>query len=286
MSKTYLLILFIGSVFFLVSCSPRNIVRKNEFLRNIFYPEELQSDFSKGNGLGENTPGNSFDHSVYGTILNKYVDDKGMVDYIGIETDENLLDQYLDSLAKANYEKLSKYGKLALLINAYNAFTLKLIIQNPGIDSIKDIPSNKRWENEVWNIAGNNISLGAIEHEWIRKEFGEPKIHFALVCAAMSCPKLRDEPYIGDKLKEQLDDQARHFFSVERNFRWNPDKKEIHLSAILDWFRYDFAETEMGILEYSLNYIDTEKANEISPVKDSLKIKYISYDWSLNGDWK
>lgn len=286
MKRNCFVILFFSLTFLFISCSPRNIVRKNEFLRNLIYPEELKSDFSKRSGLGDNTPGNSFDHSDYGTILNKYINKKGMVNYVGLKTDEKLFDQYLNSLANVDYEKLSKYEKLALLINAYNAFTLKLIIQNPGIGSIKDIPSDKRWENEVWNIAGNNISLGAIEHEWIRKDFGEPKIHFALVCAAMSCPKLRNEPYSGDKLKEQLNDQARNFFSVEKNFRWDPEKKEIHLSAILDWFRYDFAATEEGVLEYSLNFIDTENAKEISLVKDTLNIKYISYDWSLNGDWK
>lgn len=286
MTMNSFIILFFCTVFFLLSCSPRGFVRNNEFFRNLFYPEELESGFSTGDGLGENTPGESFDNSDYVAILTKYVGKDGTVDYIGIKTEEKVLDSYINSISKVSYEKLSKYEKLSLLINAYNAFTLKLIIQNPGIGSIKDIPSDKRWENEVWELAGKRVSLDFLEHQWIRKEFGEAKIHVALVCAAKSCPKLRSEPYEGEKLKDQLKDQARHFFSLKNNFQWNPEKKEIYLSAILDWFRYDFAETEMGVLEYSLNYVDTEKGKEISSVKDSLKIKYISYDWSLNGDWK
>ncbi len=286
MKSNYFTIIFFCLVFLLLSCSPRNFVRKNEFFRNLFYPEELEAGFSKGDGLGENTAGESFDNTDYAYLLDKYVDENSMVDYIGIETEENMLDRYIEDIAKADYENLSRYEKLSLLINSYNAFTLKLIIQNPGIDSIKDIPSGKRWDNNVWDIAGEKVTLSDLEHKRIRGEFGEPKIHFALVCASTSCPQLRKVPFEGNKLKEQLDDQARQFFSVKRNFKWSPDKKELYLSEILDWFRFDFAETEMGVVDYSLKYIDTEKADEIESVRDSIKIKYVSYDWSLNGNWK
>lgn len=278
-------ILFICLALLFLSCSPRNFVRKNEFLRNLFYPVELQSEFNIGEGLGENTPGETFDNSDFARILSKYVDKNGIVDYIGIKTDEELLDVYIDDIANAEYEKLSRYEKLSFLINAYNAFTLKLILLNPGIKSIKDIPSGKRWENDVWNLAGEKINLLDLEHKKIRAEFGEPKIHFALVCASTSCPKLRDEPYQGNKLKEQLDDQANHFFSVDRNFKWSPSKKELYLSEILDWFRYDFAETEKDVVNYCLNYINKEKVDEIKSAIDLIKIKYIPYDWSLNGSW-
>ncbi|MGH7884764.1 MAG: DUF547 domain-containing protein [Thermodesulfobacteriota bacterium] len=272
--------------FFMISCSPRNFIRKNEFFRNLFYLEELEADFSKGEGLGENTQGESFDNTDYGYLLDKYVDQNGMVDYPGLEADEKILDRYLHSIEKADYEKLSRYEKLSFLINAYNVFTLKLIVQNPGIKSIKDIPSDKRWENNIWNLAGEKINLLDLEHKKIRAGFGEPKIHFALVCASKSCPKLQKEPYDGTKLLDQLDSQTRHFFSVERNLKWSAGKKELYLSEILDWFRYDFAKTETGIVNFCLNYINEEKASEIQSFDNSLKIKYIPYDWSLNGHWK
>jgi hypothetical protein len=262
------------------SFRPIDIVRNIELIRNIFYPPVYERK-----GIGKDTAGEKLDHSAFKLVLEDFVSDQGFVDYISLSKKPENLDLYINELTKADTGSLSNYEYLALMLNAYNAFTLKLIIENPGIESIKDISSAKRWDDKRWIIGDNTLSLNEIEHDIIRQRYGEPLVHFALVCASKSCPKLRNEPFTGSKLLFQLNDQATHFFSQQQNFRWDEQNNKIYLSEILDWFRYDFAENEEGVVEYAINYIDPETAKDIKKKKQDLKIKYISYDWSLNGKW-
>lgn len=273
-------------VLFSICWSPVDFVRRNELARNIFYPEELQSGYPKGEPLGEDTAGLEFDHSEYRNLLEKYVDDNGNVDYIGLKKNEDVLDSYINKLADAPYKELARYEQLALLINAYNAYTLKLILQNPRIRSIKDIPADRRWEDKRWVISGEKINLLNLEHKKIRDVFDEPRIHFALVCASKGCPKLRKEPYTGSELNQQLNDQAIEFFSQENNFELNNEKNIVYLSEILDWYKFDFAENEKGVVLYSTRYIDEKESNYINKNINTINIKYIPYDWKLNGVWK
>lgn len=262
------------------SCRPQDFLRDFDFIRNIFYPEVYQRK-----GLGEDTPGTAFDHSVYSAVLNEFVSAEGEVDYNGLAAKPENLDLYITLLGTADLKNLSRYERLALIINAYNAFTLKLILDYPGIGSIKDIGSDNRWDAKRWNVGGEVVSLDHIEHEMIRKNYGEPLVHFALVCASVSCPKLRNEPYAGNKLLSQLEDQSSDFFSNERNFRWDKESKTVYLSEILDWFRHDFADDEKGVVRYTLKYLDDGTAGQIKENIDDIKVKYITYDWSLNGPW-
>ncbi|NIS08488.1 MAG: DUF547 domain-containing protein [Candidatus Dadabacteria bacterium] len=257
-----------------------DIVRQIGFLRNIFYPRVYERK-----GLGDETKGGKFDHFFYNKVLRETVNDSGYVDYTAISANPDNLELYIEQLTKSDTKNLSRYEHFALLVNAYNAYTLKLITEYPGIDSIKDISSDKRWKDKRWRIGEDVLSLDEIEHEILRKQYGDARIHFTLVCAAKSCPKLRNEPYTGDALIAQLDDQAVHFFSQEQNFRWDGGNNTVYLSELLDWFRGDFADNEKGALEYTLQYLDTETAGQIRTNIDSVKIKYIPYDWSLNGKW-
>jgi len=266
--------------FFMFSFTLTDVVRNIELIRNIFYPPVYERK-----GIGTDTAGKDFDHSAYELVLNDFVTGEGFVDYIALSKKPKNLNLYISELAKADTDNLSNYEYLALMLNAYNAFTLKLIIENPGIESIKDISSGQRWDDKRWNVGDKTLSLNEIEHDIIRKRYGEPLVHFALVCAAKSCPKLRNEPFTGSKLLFQLNDQAAHFFSQQQNFRWDADSNKVYLSEILDWFRYDFAENERGVVEYTVNYIDPQAAEGIKGSNENIKIKYISYDWSLNGKW-
>ncbi len=266
--------------FFMFSFTLTDVVRNIELIRNIFYPPVYERK-----GIGTDTAGKDFDHSAYELVLNDFVTGEGFVDYIAISKKPKNLNLYISELAKADTDNLSNYEYLALMLNAYNAFTLKLIIENPGIESIKDISSGQRWDDKRWNVGDKTLSLNEIEHDIIRKRYGEPLIHFALVCAAKSCPKLRNEPFTGSKLLFQLNDQAAHFFSQQQNFRWDADSNKVYLSEILDWFRYDFAENERSVVEYTISYIDSQTAEDIKISNENIKIKYISYDWSLNGKW-
>jgi len=281
MRKLYIfvfVVLFLS--LFMFSFRPTDVVRNIELIRNIFYPPVYERK-----GIGTDTGGKDFDHSAFELVLHDFVTGEGIVDYISLSKKPENLDLYISELAKADADSLSNYEYLALMLNAYNAFTLKLIIEHQGIESIKDISSAKRWDDKRWNVGDKTLSLNEIEHDIIRKRYGEPLVHFALVCAAKSCPKLRNEPFTGSKLLFQLNDQAAHFFSQQQNFRWDADSNKVYLSEILDWFRYDFAENERGVVEYAVSYIDPQAAEGIKGSNENLKIKYISYDWSLNGKW-
>ena len=162
--------------------------------------------------------GVTFDHSAYSELLAAYVDDEGLVDYDGLSEGSEALDHYLDTVAAAPWDEMGRDEKLALLLNAYNAATLRLMLDYPDVDSIRSIKSAKRWKDERWTVGGTLYSLHAIENEAIRPHFKEPRIHWALVCAAVSCPPLRSEAYVGERLDEQLREQENRVLT--RGSRW------------------------------------------------------------------
>jgi len=268
----------------LLGCSAQSpFVRNNPVVRWLYYPSSVDG---MERGIGPDTPGRRFDHSRYAALLARYVDDDGWVDYVGLESRTADLDAYLDEIARCDRASLSRYEDLALLLNAYNACTLKLILEHPGIKSIQDIASGDRWNDERWVIGGETVSLDDLEHRLIREGFTEPRIHFALVCASRSCPKLRNEPYVGDRLLDQLDDQARHFFAQTRNFELVPEERIANLSEIFDWFRSDFTADGSTLLEYVGRHADSEIAHRLRFAHPRTEVEFIPYDWSLNGTWR
>jgi len=178
---------------------------------------------------------------AYASVLEKYVDGRGMVDYKTLAANREPLDRYVKSLAAldaAAYEKWSHERRIAFWINAYNALTLETIIDHYPIKGggwIREMrfPSNSiRQIDGVWDklehpVMGKKMTLDHIEHEILRKQFNAPRIHVALVCAAMGCPPLRREPYAGDRLSTQLDDQAKQFFANPKKFRIDRDEKKV-----------------------------------------------------------
>jgi len=234
--------------------------------------------------LGENTKGKSFDHGIFTKILRNSVNDLKQVDYNIVKSKEADLDIYIKMLSNANIPELSKYAQLALYINAYNAFTLKLIIENKGIKSIKDIPAKKRWKHKRWSVDSRLLSLDEIENKIIRAEFKEPRIHFACVCASFSCPPLRNEAFKADSLNEQLNDQAKTFLSSNGNFIYNESTNTLRLSSIFDWYLGDFGGREK-LVEYIQPFISDTVYEKIRSNIQNIKIEYLPYDWRLNGNW-
>jgi hypothetical protein len=180
----------------------------------------------------EKPDGPSFDHSALDRLLKAHVDPEGWVNYQGLKADADELNAYLRAIANAPFDEMGRKQKLALLINAYNAFTLRLILDYYPVASIKDISEDKRWNDERWQVGGHRWSLMQIENEEIRPKFIEPRVHFALVCAAIGCPKLRNEAYQPDRLEQQLDDQARYVHSHRRWFRFDPGDGILHLTQL------------------------------------------------------
>ena len=220
------------------------------------------------------------DHSAWNAIVETYVNDQGLVNYKGIMADSAGLNDYLEMLsANAPDPKTwSESAQLAYWINAYNAFTIQLIIRNYPVQSIKDIAGNIPLINTSWDIkfiriGDSNYDLNNIEHGIIRKQFDDERIHFALVCAAVSCPPLRREAYNAERLNEQLDDQARTFFKDKTKNQIAKDKAVI--SPILKWYRDDFRDKA----EDTRTYINKYSKVKINP---GVQISYADYDWALN----
>ena len=219
-------------------------------------------------------------HEQWGVLLNKYVNDEGDVNYKGFLDDKKALSDYLAMVSdNPPNDDWTKNEKLAYWINAYNAFTVKLIIDHYPLKSIQDLHPTLKipgirtvWHKEFFKIGGEKESLNDIEHKILRKKFDEPRIHFAINCASFSCPRLLNEAYMADKLENQLAKQASYFIN-------DPDKNKItsdsiELSKIFSWFRGDF--TKEGTLIEFLNKYSTVK------IEREATIKYLPYNWSLN----
>lgn len=217
-------------------------------------------------------------HSLWDSLLMEHVQSDGWVNYEGFRKDSVRLNGYLELLSMHHPNKhWTDKEQLAYWINAYNAFTIKLVTDNYPVNSIKDIKPGVSFVNSVWDIKFINIEsrtydLNNIEHGIIRKHFSEPRIHFAVNCASISCPRLQPWAYTADKLDNQLTAAAKEFLSDTSRNILSPDK--IQISSIFKWFRGDF--TKNGTLIQFLN--------QYSPVKirPEAAVEHLPYDWGIN----
>ena len=215
-------------------------------------------------------------HEQWTALLQKHVQPNGMVHYKGFLKDQGSLKMYLKELSKGPGKDWSEAAQIAFWINAYNAFTVQLILEHYPLNSIKDISSglpmiNSPWDIKFFKIANKDFDLNTIEHQILRKFYNEPRIHFAINCASFSCPNLRSEAFTADHLELQLDDQARAFIldSTKNKF----GKKDAELSSIFSWFQSDFeqiAPLQKYIKQYKPDF------------EEDHKISFMEYDWSLN----
>lgn len=212
----------------------------------------------------------SADHAPWDTLLAKHVDSEGNVDYAAFVKDKEKLEAYLDHLDKNTpEEKWSKNEKLAYYINLYNTATVKLIIDNYPLKSIKDI--SNPWDKKWVLVGGKKLSLGNIEHKTLRK-MDEPRIHFAINCASYSCPKLVNKAFLPETMEEQLEAATIDF--VNDSSRNKISGNKVQLSNIFEWYKGDF--TDKGTLIDYLNRYSKTKADK------KAKVSYLTYDWGLN----
>lgn len=236
-----------------------------------------------------------FDHSALDEILKTHVQD-GLVDYAALKAADRLR-PYLQALANTDPSQMSEAEQLAFWINAYNALTLKLVADNYPTKSIlrltpvgiRGIPfiipkANSPFTLKVGEVGGAPRTLNEIEHEILRVQFDEPRIHFAIVCASESCPPLRAEAFVADRLDAQLDDQTRQFL-------YDPTKNEIpasdapntiRLSKIFNWFAEDFGGKD-SLQTYLAPYFEDEVRAQLEA--RSYEVDFLNYSWALN-DWK
>jgi hypothetical protein len=220
-------------------------------------------------------------NKIWTSMLKRYVNEEGLVNYKGIIKDKTEFQKYLDMLTQnPPQESWSKNDQEAFWINAYNAFTVKLIIDHYPVKSIKDIGPkyqivfiNTPWQKKFFYIGKEHFKLDRIEHQILRKQFNDPRVHFAIVCASMSCAKLRREAYEGDRLNEQLKNQAIDFLTDRRKNKIASEKAE--LSSYFDWFKKDFEKNGQTVIGFINQY-------SLVKMKKDADITFLDYNWGLN----
>jgi hypothetical protein len=221
----------------------------------------------------------------------------GAVDYVALRASRAGLDAYLaglQALDRAQYERLAREEQLALWINAYNAYAIALVLEYWPVASILEAtPLVKRNVGGAFGLEfiplghltgerTRSISLDHIEHEIVRKQFAEPRVHFALACAAKSCPALSDEPYRAPELDRQLEQAARRFLADTEKNRFDRQRRELVVSPIFEWNAADF-EALAGAIGVFKRYGPEASVEALNAVKGPVPVRYSKYDWSLNG---
>lgn len=241
-----------------------------------------------GGGTAKAIPLDRVDHSTWDWLLQKYVDRDGMVDYDSwkaSEPDRRALKQYLGTLSAADVSaRTTRQGKLAYWINAYNALTVQGILDVYPTSSIRNHTAKligyNIWDDLLLPVDNRKYSLNQIEHKILRK-LGEPRIHFAIVCASIGCPRLLNRAYTSGSLELQLAENTGDFFARQRNFQVDLANRKVRVSSILDWFGEDFGPTPRKGLAGLAKYMPDEATRKLIASAD-FSVSHLDYDWSLN----
>ncbi len=232
----------------------------------------------------------AFDHRDFDSLLNIHVR-AGLVHYDAF-ANAPAFRRYLDRLDAFDPSALSRTEQLAFWINAYNAYTIALIVAHDERVSIRNINRTLGlslkgpWRERVVRVGGKRYSLDDVEHRIIRPIFREPRVHFALVCAALGCPPLRSEAYRGDLLDAQLDDQARHFLLMTpMSNRVDASARRVVLSPIFDWFKEDFGGSPDAIGRFVARYFPPGSERSLLE-SGRFVLTFSEYDWRLNAQRK
>jgi hypothetical protein len=252
----------------------------------------------------------SFDHAGFDSLLARYVQD-GRVDYAALKLGRASLDSYLDRVAAVTAEEYASWPsqeQIAYLLNAYNAYVLETVVDRypiKGSSFLRKLSAPRRFalpaasirhvdgafDGILHKVAGQEITLDGIEHETLRARYTEPRVHFALACAAVSCPPLREEAYRGDRLDAQLDDQGRRFLSDPRLNRFEIERAQVYLSKIFDRCGEDFLqfagesgyqgdERINGVLSFVSRYLLDRVVEFLE--SGEYQVRFLSFDWTLN----
>lgn len=210
------------------------------------------------------------DYTAYNTLLNTYVSSSGKVNYKGLKANKQTLTAITSHFSEQQpSDSWSRNERLAFWINAYNAFTLQLIVDNYPVKSITALDGGKPWDVKRVLIGGKRYSLNEIENEIIRPKFNDARIHFALNCAAKSCPPLLNQAFLPKTLNTQLEQRTRSFIQSKNN---NLTPQAVQISKIFEWYGSDFGDLTAFLNRYSGKITIASNAN----------ITFAEYDWSLN----
>jgi len=246
-------------------------------------------------------PAQGFDHAhrSWDALLKKHVVliDEGKASrlrYAAMAQDRAGLKAYLQSLSnvsEAQFSGWTKEEQIAFLINAYNAYTVdKILSRYPNINSIWDFGKifGNPFKDEFFTLLGRNLSLDGIEHGILRKNYQEPRVHYAVNCASIGCPMLREEAYVAEHLEAQLEQQARRFLSDRSRNRYNAASGRLEVSEIFKWFREDWESGYQGIRsreQYFATYaklLTDDPGHQKLIMQGKARLAHLDYDWSLN----
>lgn len=232
---------------------------------------------------GEDPAGDALE--AWGRVLAEHAVDGG-VDYAALARDRSDLDAYLRSLARARTGAMGESEAVAFWTNAYNAVVLHHVLERyPGIESVRDVDGF--FDELTFPVAGEELTLDEIEERG--RDLGDPRVHFAVVCASTSCPDLRGEPYDAGRIDAQLRDQTRRFLSDEsKGLRWEPEEDTLWLSSIFKWYAGDFTGGSTvlaffargGVLDWVVEHAPPAIARKLRGEDPS--VRYLDYDWGLN----
>jgi hypothetical protein len=226
----------------------------------------------------------AFDHSKFDLILKQYVNDEGLVDYNGIAKDPRF-GEYMESLKSAQTDNMSRNGRLAFWIDAYNAVTIDRVIKWRPKKSVREtiIPgvwtSTKFFTTRDHIVAGRRLSQDDIENEILRRQFQDPRIHFAIVCASLGCPTLPGFAYTGENVQSKLEEETRSYINSPRGTRMDRSGNTLFLSKLFDWYAGDFKAQSGSVLNFIKPYLAPET---LGFLKQDPKISFIHYNWALN----
>jgi Protein of unknown function, DUF547 len=247
-------------------------------------------------------------HATWTALLKKHVVVLGegkasQVRYADLARDRPALKAYLDIISnvpEAEFKAWSKPLQMAFLINAYNAFTMeKILSRYPDLKSIQDFGRvfGNPWKDKFFTLFGKQASLDQIEHEMLRAKgvYAEPRVHFAVNCASVGCPMLREEAYVADRLDAQLEEQARRFLSDHSRNRYNEQTGQLEVSRIFDWFKEDWQSGYKGIGAGAQPIMSREQFfaryaklladrpdGQLKVADEKAGITFLDYDWGLN----
>jgi hypothetical protein len=232
----------------------------------------------------------AFEHGAWDALLKKHVvlldgGKASQLRYAGMAGDRAALKAYLDSLSGVSENELAAWPReeqMAFLINAYNAFTVAKILQRyPDLRSIWDFGKlfGNPFKDPFFALLGAKRTLDWIEHERLRRDYRDPRIHYAVNCASVGCPMLREEAYAGRRLEQQLEEQARRFLADRSRNRLR--QGELEVSRIFDWFKEDFEPRAAYFARYADLLSDDPKGRE-AIAGGKMQIRFLDYDWSLN----
>ena len=245
------------------------------------YLPQVESEGWGGKEVQAAKTNSEFSHELFDQVLRKYVNAQGRVDYAGLKSDSGTLESYLNLLAvNAPSDKATFQTGLAFWINAYNALTIKGVLDHYPITSVRKVKLFGGFFSRIkFQVGGRSYTLDNIEHDIIRYEFSDPRIHFALVCASLGCPILESRAFVPETLEKRLDNATANFINNPEKVRLDRENSVLYLSQIFEWYAEDFEDTHSSVINFISEYLPEVDA---AFLEEEVKIQYLEYDWSLN----